>query len=125
MDHWQTPCTPNVLGIYLLMRTLQARPAITAVHKEVKLRADAWQKFLLQSKSLHPLINHPAVRSHTVIAVQADADRIAKIKKEASYRGFLLGEGYGTLKKETFRIANFPALKKSEVTSLMRFLAQF
>jgi phosphoserine aminotransferase len=34
----------------------------------------------------------------------------------------LLGEGYGKMKAETFRIANFPALKGKEIEKLMGFL---
>jgi phosphoserine aminotransferase len=125
MTRWQTPCTPNVLGIYLMMRTLQARAPIGQVHKEIKERADDWHALLQRSKTLQPLVNNPAVRSLTVVAVKADASHLEKIKKEAHKKGFLLGEGYGVLKKETFRIANFPALKGNEIARLMKFLSQF
>jgi phosphoserine aminotransferase len=125
MAKWQTPCTPNVLGIYLMMRTLQARGPIGQVHKEIKQRADDWHVLLQRSKTMQSMIRNPAVRSQTVIAVKAEASHIEKIKKEAHKKGFLLGEGYGALKKETFRIANFPALKGSEVARLMKFLSQF
>ena len=125
MAKWQTPCTPNVLGIYLLMRTLQARRPIGEVYKEIKQRAEDWQSLLQRSKILRPLINNPGIRSQTVVAVSTDANQIEKIKKEAHKKGFLLGEGYGALKKDTFRIANFPALKKNEIARLMKFLSSF
>jgi phosphoserine aminotransferase len=125
MARWQTPCTPNVLGIYLMMRTLQVRPPIGEIHKEIKERADHWQLLLQHSTTLRPLVSHRGVASQTVVAVKADANHIEKIKKEAYKKGFLLGEGYGVLKKETFRIANFPALKRNEIARLMKFLSQF
>ncbi len=124
MATWQTPCTPNVLGIYLLMRSLSARPPIDDVQKEIKRRAADWQGLLLRSRSLRPLIDNPRVQSQTVVAVKAEANLIERIKKEAYRNGFLLGEGYGALKKDTFRIANFPALRKTEVNRLMKFLSR-
>jgi len=125
MAKWQTPCTPNVLGIYLLMRTFRARRHIGEVHKEIKHRADDWHRLLQGSKTLQPLVDNPDVRSQTVVAVKADANHLEGIKKEAYKEGFLLGEGYGVLRKDTFRIANFPALKKAEVSRLMKFLSRF
>lgn len=125
MAKWETPYTPNVLGIYLLMRMLQDRRDIGHVHRKIKERSDTWQALLKNAKGLQPLVSNSAVRSRTVIAVKADPGRIEKIKQEAGRQGFRLGEGYGTLKKDTFRIANFPALKKKEIGALMKFLAHF
>ncbi len=71
------------------------------------------------------MIKNPSVRSRTVIAVKAAPDLIEKIKKDAKKHGFLLGEGYGVLKKDTFRIANFPALRKKEIARLMKFLSLY
>jgi len=48
-----------------------------------------------------------------------------EIKKKANVAGFLLGEGYGSLKNETFRIANFPALKKNEIKMLQTFFSRY
>ena len=125
MARWQTPYTPNVLSIYLLMRSLQDRDGIRKIHKKIKERSDAWQAFLKKSKGLKSLIQDPSLRSRTVIAVKAEPGLIEKIKKEAKRKGFLLGEGYGVLKKDTFRIANFPALKKKEIARLMKFLSLY
>ena len=52
-------------------------------------------------------------------------ETIEKIKKSAKAKGFLLGDGYGELKSTTLRIANFPALKDSEVKKLMKFLSAY
>ncbi len=125
MAKWQTPCTPNVLGIYLLMRTLQDRQPIAEIDKKIKVRAEEWQAFFRNSKVLKYLVSNPAVRSRTIVAVQSDSVLLEKIKKNAPKHGFLLGEGYGALKKDTFRIANFPALKKKEIAGLMKFLTPY
>jgi phosphoserine aminotransferase len=124
MAKWQTPYTPNVLALYLLLRTLENRSPMSAVHKKTKQRFEAWQKFFHASAKMELLVRRPAARSYTVIAVKGDPGHLADVKLEARKKGFLLGEGYGSLRDETFRIANFPALKDTEIRSLMRFLSR-
>ena len=124
MEKWQTTCTPNVLGIYLLMRTLHSSKPIEEVHKKVVSRYKEWVNFLSDSATLQPLITNEDVRSYTVVTVATTGD-LAKIKKEAKEEGLLLGEGYGEWKQTSFRIANFPALKAKEIGMLMRFLKRF
>ena len=125
MAKWQTPFTPNVLGIHLLLRTLQDRQPIREIQKKIKKRFDAWQAFFQDSKKLQLLIHNPQARSFTVLPIKATPHQIEKIKTEARKKGFLLGEGYGPLKKNTFRIANFPALKEKEIRGLMNFLSHY
>jgi phosphoserine aminotransferase len=60
-----------------------------------------------------------------VIPVAAPAELITTVKNKAKKEGILLGEGYGDLKSGTFRIANFPALKTSEIELLRTFLKSF
>ena len=123
MDKWQTPCTPNVMAIYLLMRTLKKADDINITEAKLRGRFEAWSKLLKVSIGLQPLITNEAVRSITVLAVsmKGDSDMTA-LKTKAKQAGFLLGEGYGDLKKSSFRVANFPALRRKEIQKLMRFL---
>jgi phosphoserine aminotransferase len=125
MAKWQTPCTPNVLGIYLLMRVLDDSAPIKEVHNRTLERYDQWNSFLDERKSIRHLVDTKAVRSNTVLTVTAAADIIQSIKSTAKRKGFLLGEGYGDWKATTFRIANFPALKKKEIKALMGLLEKF
>jgi len=123
MDKWQTPCTPNVLGIYLLMRTLKEADHIRETDAKLRNRFAAWSKFLAASKELDHLVKNQAIRSITVLAVSVNPSYdMAKLKAKAKQAGFLLGEGYGDLKKDTFRIANFPATRRKEIQKLMQFL---
>jgi phosphoserine aminotransferase len=123
MDKWQTTYTPNVLGIYLLLRIMKKRPAIEAVEEKTKKRYEEWLEIFKLSKTIRPFIKNPAVRSYTVLTIAGTNEEIAQIKMKCKKKGFLLGEGYGQFKQNTFRIANFPSLKKKEVRSLMKFLA--
>jgi phosphoserine aminotransferase len=123
MLKWQTPCTPNVLGIYLLMRIMETVQPIGEIHKRIQSRYRDWMNELDKQQNLQHLIQNKAVRSLTVIPLEADERTIARIKKSANAKGFLLGDGYGDLKTTTLRIANFPALKDGEVKRLQKFLA--
>ena len=125
MAKWQTPFTPNVLGIYLLMRVLEDSGPINEVHERIVERYEHWNTFLDERKSIRHLVDTKAVRSFTVIPVTAPPEVIQSIKAAAKRKGFLLGEGYGDWKATTFRIANFPALKKKEIKALMGLLEKF
>ena len=123
MEKWQTSFTPNVLGIYLLMRVLEKSKPIRVVNKITIDRYQKWHSFLQKNKWLQHLVKNKSVHSYTVLPIKGEPASINKIKKTAKKKGFLLGEGYGDLKATTFRIANFPAIKNSEIGKLQSFLA--
>jgi len=125
MTRWQTPYTPNVLGIYLLMRVLKKVKPIRQVDKKITTRATEWVDFFKESQNLKLYIRNAAARSRTVFTISGDENLISEIKSRAKDQGLLLGEGYGTLKKNTFRIANFPALKQKEINALKKLLRKF
>lgn len=122
MARWQTSCTPNVLGIYLLMRTLEASDSIDVTHKRLVDQYKSWTEFMKNRKGLAHFVSNEKVHSYTVVPVKADAETLTSIKKKAKATGLLLGEGYGIFKPYTFRIANFPALKEREINTLKKFL---
>lgn len=78
---------------------------------------------LFGGKDFFPLITNPVVRSSTVLAVEADPEKIREIKDAAMKEGILLGSGYGKWKETTFRIANFPAIQDADFQRLVQFLA--
>ncbi|GAB4035064.1 aminotransferase class V-fold PLP-dependent enzyme [Spirosoma jeollabukense] len=122
---FQTPYTPNGLGIYLLMRVLQQVPPIAEVDAITKKRAADWYAFFEQEMRNSPfriLIADAAIRSDTVIAVEGSEADIKAIKTAAQQAGITLGNGYGDWKNTTFRIANFPAITDEEIGTLKEFL---
>jgi phosphoserine aminotransferase len=125
MAKWQTPFTPNVLNIYLLMRVLEKSKPITIVHQQTVRRYEAWVDFLKERKTISHLVKNTAVQSLTVLPVKGTPDVVQQIKALAAKKGLLLGEGYGELKATTFRIANFPAIRNQEINVLMKFLKNF
>jgi phosphoserine aminotransferase len=125
MGKWQTTCTPNVLSIYLLMRVLKDSKEIAQVHLKTEARYREWIEFLSQRNSISHLIDNKSVHSYTVIPVKSTPEITASIKAAAKQKDILLGEGYGSWKGSTFRIANFPAIKGKEIKKLMRFLEEY
>lgn len=125
--NFQTPYTPNGLGIYLLMRVMGQVPPIADVDPITKKRAADWYTFFEQELTgrFRLLITDPAVRSDTVIAVEGSAADIKAIKTAAQRAGITLGNGYGDWKDTTFRLANFPAITDDEIGQLRRFLRDF
>lgn len=125
---FQTPYTPNGLGIYLLMRVLQQVPPIAGVDARTKQRAAAWYAFFeqgLADSAFKVLMDDPAIRSDTVIAIAGDEVAIKAVKAAAQQAGIILGNGYGDWKNTTFRIANFPAITDDEIETLKQFLRSY
>ena len=127
---FQTPYTPNGLGIYLLMRVLQHVSPIAAVHAMTKKRATDWYSFFENELAgrddrFNLLIADPAIRSDTVIAVESSEPDIKAVKTAAQQAGITVGNGYGDWKNTTFRIANFPAITDEEIEALKQFLRTY
>src|SRR5680860_56848 len=111
---YQTHYTPNVLGIYLLNRSLKDVPFITSTNNKVESRMEKLEAVIASSESLDFLIKNQQTRSRTVLGVSGKEEFVTRIKKMAESAGMQLGSGYGALKPTTFRIANFPAVTDGE-----------
>ena len=122
MKDYQTTYTPNVLGIYLLMRTLEDRKNIEQIDQEINNRFEQWMTIINEIEGLKHLVSNPEVHSKTVIPLSSSQEQIELIKSKAKQSGFLLGNGYGEWSSNTFRIANFPAITNQDIVSLQRFL---
>lgn len=121
---FQTHYTPNILGIYLLMRVMQQVPDIQSISLHIKQRAKDFYRFISQETNLDLLITSNEVRSETVIAIKGTVDEISVLKQKAKENNIILGNGYGAWKDTTFRIANFPAIEDWEFDKLKTLLRQ-
>ncbi len=117
----QTTHTPNILDIFLLKQVLESVPSIDKVDLRIKRQANDWYDFLSKIQSVKPLVTDNQVRSDTVITLQGDAAHIKNIKEQSLKAGITLGNGYGSWKSDTFRIANFPAIEEQEIMQLKTF----
>lgn len=125
IEKYQTPFTPNVLNIYLLMRVMEKSKPIKEIHLQTVKRYEAWIKFFKSTKAIKPLVEISSIQSYTVIPVTSTPETITLIKQITKKKGILVGEGYGEYKPCTFRIANFPALKSQEIALLMNLLKRY
>lgn len=117
--------TPNMLGIYLLARQaarLEAVGGIKAVEQATQDKAARIYTYLEKHSTLKPYINHESDRSPTVITVTGTPEAIADAQQRAREHNTVLGQGYGELKKDTLRLANFPSITDEDVASLLAWL---
>lgn len=123
----QTHYTPNVLGIYLLNRVMQQVSNIEQIDQQTTERAKSWYSFFEENGSPYfkPLVQNTEVRSATVIAIEGESVAIEKLKKHAENQGITLGNGYGTWKENTVRIANFPAIEEPEIKQLKEVFMRY
>ncbi len=118
-EKFQTPFTPNILDVYLLMRTLENSKGANYIHEKLQARKKDYESFINSFQDFDFLIKNPDVRSDTVLAIEHK--EVEKLKKRAMESSILLGNGYGKLKESTVRIANFPAIKRREIDKLKTF----
>jgi len=124
-EKWQTHYTPNILNIYLLKRVLEERPSIEALSNALVERAEKLYTEIESFRHFNLLVSNKAVRSNTVLCIEAKPEIVEQVKRAAMNKAILFGNGYGELKHSTFRIANFPAIKEQDFDVLMRFLKDF
>ena len=118
---FQTHYTPNVLSIYLMNKIMLNISHISIISENTKQRAEKWYDFF-ENKGMKCLAQNPAIRSDTVITIEGTEEEIKEIKALTKAHGITVGNGYGSLKNTTFRIANFPAIEDFEIEALIELL---
>lgn len=121
MQNFQTNYTPNVLNIYLLNRILAQTENIKAIDARTQKNAKIWYTFL-EKHGFELLVKNPNIRSATVVTVIDEEIFIRNIKEKAMKANIILGNGYGSWKDNTFRVANFPAITDEDIAALRDFL---
>jgi phosphoserine aminotransferase len=116
---YQTPETPNVLGIYLLAGVVEEflKTGITSLRKEIHDRSTMLYRFFETRAGLSPFVKDAAARSLTVLTVEV-AGGSAPILKALAMKGFEVGAGYGVFKDAQVRVANFPLHTPEQVAEL-------
>ncbi len=118
---FQTHYTPNMLGIYLVKKLMEEVSPIPIIDERIKKQAKNWYDFF-DNKGIKCLAENPKVRSDTVITISGKEEEIKAIKALTKANGITVGNGYGSWKNTTFRIANFPAIEEFEIQALMKSL---
>jgi phosphoserine aminotransferase len=119
----QTPETPNVLGIYLLGRVAKAlvEYGMDKIRAEIDVRAKALYDFVDSGGKFSAFVKEKGFRSPTVVTAVTSGPA-APILKKLSAAGLHLGSGYGKLKDNQIRIANFPAHSIAEIEQVIEAL---
>ncbi len=121
---FETPSTPNVLGIYLLGKVLgdMLNKGVDQIRKETDIKAELLYNFANKSEFLSPFVTDTYHQSKTVVVCNttgASSELITKLKAS----DLILGSGYGNFKDSQVRIANFPAVSVENVELLIEKLS--
>ncbi len=118
-EKFETPATPNVLGIYLLNKVVKDMLAVgkDEIRQDTDLKAIMLYDYLRESELFDVFVENPAHQSNTVIV--ANTRKPAKpIIDALAKKGFIIGSGYEK-SREQIRIANFPATSVEQMESLI------
>jgi phosphoserine aminotransferase len=118
----QTHYTPNMLNIYLINKIMLEISNISIISENIKQRANKWYDFF-DNINMNCLAQNPDIRSDTVITIEGTEEQIKQIKALTKANGITVGNGYGSWKNTTFRIANFPAIEDFEIETLKKLLS--
>lgn len=123
---YQTPETPNVLGIYLLGKVVEDmnRKGIHAIRKETEYKAAVLYQALSENTAISALVKDKAFQSKTVIVADT-GEHTERITRMLLEKGMQPGDGYGTAKKTQLRFANFPTHAKETFESLADLLVAY
>ena len=102
---------------------LKTDKEISIINEKLKFQAKKWYDFF-ENKEVKCLVENSKVRSDTVITIEGTEEEIKQIKAFTKAHGITVGNGYGSWKNTTFRIANFPAIEDFEIESIMTILSQ-
>ncbi len=118
-EKFQNTHTPNVLGMYLLSRLSETLPAIGEIHDHVAARMQRLIDFFQKDMGWELVVEKPQNRSLTVMGVRFPEEELAELKTYMlEQHGLQLGSGYGPLKSNSFRVANFPAIPDAAFDAL-------
>ncbi len=123
--NYNTIATPNILDIYLSGQ--QTQRFLTAGGMEyldnfTKAKAQKIYDFMNSTNKIKPFVTDTNSQSVSIICGKSDPETITKIHQACEKNGIKMGGGYGKMKTETFRIANFPSITMEDVERLIGVL---
>ncbi len=120
----QTPCTPNVLGIYLLGEVLGdfLNIGISQIQTRLLKRIESARAVLLRS-ALFTAQSPNEFQAPTVLVLKTSKPA-SEIRAKLLADGLAIGEGYGERKERMIRVANFPSTGDQEFERVILSLAK-
>jgi len=125
-EKFQTPETPNVLGIYLLNEVMRDMldKGLDIIRRESKYKAALLYQTLMNSANFNPFVADEKYRSETVVVAETNTAS-EKIVNDLLAKRLVIGKGYGPYKGSHIRIANFPTHSKEQIEMLTDFLSEY
>ena len=123
---FQTPATPNVLGVYLLGSVAEdmLSRGVANLRVENMKRAQHLYEIVSSNEHLQPFVTDKLWRSPTVIVAEV-AQGSDPLLSHMEQQRMVLGKGYKDFADVHVRIANFPALDESTFEMLTQHLRQY
>jgi phosphoserine aminotransferase len=117
---YQTPATPNVMGIYLLGRVAEDmnKRGIDNLRKETDAKVNKLYKYFEKKEGFSLGVEKPEHRSRTVAVINTERSS-AEIINALNVKNLIVGAGYGPKKESQIRIANFIANTPEQIDALI------
>ncbi len=124
---YETPETPNMLGIYLLGKVAEDmnQRGIQTIRQETDYKAALLYAQLEKSKVFSPAVTEKRFRSQTVVVAAGEAEKIKQFLALCQSHQIIVGAGYGKAKDTQMRIANFPTHSKEVMQKVADLLENF
>lgn len=125
---YQTPETPNVLGIYLLGQVMENmnQKGIAQIKQELNYKAAVLYQALETCNYLKPFVNNHQCRSKTTIVAELEDPALSeKLRNYLKAKNMIVSTGYGEYKQNHIRIGNFPTHSKEQMEMLADALVAF
>ena len=117
---FQTIPTPNILGIYLLGEQCNRfiKSGFEHTVKHIEDRANDLYTFFNNHPQTKPFVTNKNARSPYSLCIYVGSENLEYYKKVAAQKGVQLGGGYGPLKEDHMRVANYPAIADADIETL-------
>ena len=124
--NYQTPSTPNILGIYLFSKVVEdmINRGIQQIRNDIVYKSAIMYNMLDQHEVLKPFVEEKILRSDTIIVVDSGS-RTSELLTYLSEHKLEVGDGYGKMKGKQIRIANFPTHSKEHFEMLVDLIEKF
>ena len=124
--NYQTPSTPNILGIYLFSKVVEdmISRGIQQIRNDIVYKSAILYNMLDQHDVLKPFVEEQGLRSDTIIVVDSGS-RTSDLLAYLSEHKLEVGDGYGKMKGKQIRIANFPTHSKEQFEMLVDLIDKF
>ncbi len=122
---WETPSTPNVVAIYIIGKIAESfnTIGINNIRKDITTKAAMVYNFANASNHFKPLVTDATIQSPSVIVLQCKHKPSAEVISTLKQKNLHISSGYGTLKNEEIRIANFPTTTIAQMQLLLQELS--